>query len=201
MSDSEGGAGPHAVTRLLHEAAEGRAGAFDQLLPLVYDQLKELARGKMRAQRDGHTLTPTALVHEAYLKLVDHAELEWQSRAHFFAVASNAMRQILIDYAKMKNAGKRGGGAAHVRFDEIAELTLIGGSLTDQQSEWLVALDEAMTKLAGFDERGALVVQYRFFGGLQHREIADVLGTSEVTIRRAWTAAKIWLRRELGGPD
>jgi RNA polymerase sigma factor (TIGR02999 family) len=187
----------HLITRLLREASSGRSAAFDQLLPLVYDELKQVARARLRSQRDGHTLTPTALVHETYLKLVDHTQVEWQSRAHFFAVASGAMRQILIDYAKRRRAAKRGGGAVHLSIDETIDLDFRDQGISDAQAEGLVALDAALTRLAEFDDRGAKVVQYRFFGGLAQREIAEVLGTSEVTVRRAWAAAKAWLRREV----
>ncbi len=186
------------VTRLLREASEGRRESFDRLMPLVYAELKRVARARLHSQREGHTLTPTALVHEAYLKLVDQTRVEWQSRAHFFAIASKAMRQILIDYAKRKTAGKRGGGAVHVSFEEQTDSGPRGDrGIEDHQAEGLLALDEALTRLAAFDERGATVVQYRFFGGLTHREVADVLGASEVTVRRAWAAAKAWLGQEM----
>lgn len=187
------------ITLLLRRAAEGDGGAFDQLLPLVYDHLKVLARRRLAPHR-GHTLTPTALVHEAYLKLVDHTAVEWQSRAHFFAIASSAMRQILIDYARTRQAAKRGGGATHLPLDEGHELSIDEHFFADGRAEELLALNDALDRLASFDERGAKVVQYRFFGGLTNRETADVLGASEVTIRRAWTMAKTWLRAELNPP-
>lgn len=182
---------PHAITNLLKKVSKGNREAFDELLPMVYDELKRVAGSRLSMQRDGHTLNATALVHEAYLKLVDQANVEWNSRAHFFAVASRAMRQILIDYAKWKNADKRGGGAPHVVLDQIEEFFSYEGTGN------VLAIDEALERLAEFDERGAEVVQYRFFGGLTHAEIADVLGMSEITVRRSWTMAKTWLRREL----
>lgn len=188
--------GPGTVTQLLHQASKGNQDAFNKLLPLVYEELKQLARKKLRAEREGHTLNATALVHEAYLKLVDQKEVEWQSRTHFFAIASQAMRRILIDYAKLKKAGKRGGGAPHVSL-EAAESKSPGEIFSDDQANELIALDDALNRLAEFNQRGAEVVQYRYFGGLSHGEIADVLGTSEITVRRAWIMAKSWLRREL----
>ena len=181
----------HEVTALLRQAADGDSDAFDRLVPLVYEELKRLAGSRLKSERDGHTLDATALVHEAYLHLVDQTRVQWQSRSHFFAIASRAMRRILIDYAKMKNAAKRGGGVPALSLEAAAEL------LTDQRADELVALDEALDRLADFDERGAQVVQYRFFGGLENQEIADLLGVSEVTVRRSWTMAKAWLRREL----
>jgi RNA polymerase sigma factor (TIGR02999 family) len=194
---------PPEITRLLHEASKGQRAAFDRLLPLVYDELKRVARARMRGQRPDHTLTPTALVHEAWLKMVDHTQVEWHSRSHFFAIASRAMRQILIDYAKRRHAVRRGGGAIHMAFDEALDLELHDDGMSDNQAEALVVLDDALSRLAAFDDRGATVVQYRFFGGMAHSEIADVFGVSEITVRRAWAAAKAWLRRELeaGGAD
>ena len=165
---------------------------------MVYDELKGMARGKLRLEREGHTLNTTALVHEAYLKLVNQDRVEWQSRSHFFAVAAQAMRRILVDYAKMRNAARRGGGAAHVPLDAASEPGPSDESLSDAQALELIDLDEAIQRLAEFNPRGADVVLYRFFGGLSYGEIADVLGVSEITARRAWTAAKAWLSRELG---
>jgi RNA polymerase sigma factor (TIGR02999 family) len=195
MAGDEDSGTRHDITALLRQAADGNASAFDTLLPLVYEELKRLAGSKLRLERDGHTLNATALVHEAYLQLVDQTQIEWQSRSHFFAIASRAMRRILIDYAKMKKAAKRGGGAPSISLDAAAEF------LSDEQADELVALDDALEELATFDERGAKVVQYRFFGGLSNQEIADLLGTSEVTVRRSWTMSKAWLRRELSNSE
>lgn len=185
------------VTLLLRQASRGDKEAFDRLLPRVYEELKRLARAKLRAERQGLTLDTTALVHEAYLKLIDQTKVEWQSRSHFFAVASQAMRRILIDYARTRKRVKRGEGAPHVSLDaadvEPSGVPLFGA----EQAGELIALDEALSRLARFNRRGADVVQYRFFGGLGHREIAEVLGVSEITVRRSWTVAKSWLRREL----
>jgi RNA polymerase sigma-70 factor, ECF subfamily len=191
---------PGEITRLLQQVSQGGGGrdAFDRLIPLVYGELVALARHRLRRERQGHTLDTAALVHEAYLKLVDQTRAEWRSRHHFFAVASEAMRRILIDYAKQRRAEKRGGGHGHLPLDEAGDVPSGGGLLAEQQAEELIALDEALTRLAEFNPRGAQIVQYRFFGGLSHEEIADVLGASERTVRRSWTVAKAWLRRELG---
>jgi RNA polymerase sigma factor (TIGR02999 family) len=165
--------------------------ALNELFPLVYDELRRLARRRLRREREGHTLTPTALVHEAYLKLVGQTRVEWQNRAHFYAVASQAMRRILINHAEARNAQKRGGSAPHLSLDEV-EL-----AFTDDEVEELLVLDRALERLTEFNPRGADVVVYRFFGGLTHAEIAEVMDMSAVTVRRAWGAARSWLRREL----
>ena len=189
--------GPSEITRALHDASRGNREAFDRLLPLVYDELKRLARGQLRMEREGHTLDTTALVHEAYLKLVDQDRVEWQSRAHFYAVASSAMRRILIDYAKGRNAQKRGGGAAHESLDESGRALSRSLALAAEGGVDLLALNDALDRLAAFDARGASVVEYRFFGGMSHTEIAEVLGVSEITVRRLWQASKAWLRRAM----
>jgi RNA polymerase sigma factor (TIGR02999 family) len=186
--------GGESLTELLAHASGGNADAFNRLFPLVYEELRLLARSRLRAERDGHTLNTTALVHEAYLKLIDQTRVQWQNRAHFFAIASRAMHRILINYAHMRNAGKRGAGAAHVPLEEV------GIEMTDAQVDELIGLDQALGRLREFNERGADVVVYRFFGGLTHDEIAEVMGTSTVTVRRSWTVARAWLRRELDTP-
>jgi len=183
------------LTEMLAQASNGNVEALNRLFPLVYGELRRLARNRLRAERDGHTLNTTALVHEAYLRLVDQDRVQWRNRAHFYAIASRAMRRILINYAEMRRAGKRGGGAEHVPLEEAARV------IPDEDLDDLIALHEALERLAGFNPRGAEVVSYRFFGGLGWEEIAEVLGTSPVTARRAWTTAKSWLRRELrAGP-
>lgn len=180
-----------ALTRLLEEASEGNVQALNRLFPLVYEELKRLARSRLRDERPDHTLNTTALVHEAYMKLVDQSRVRWQNRAHFFAIASRAMRRILVNHAEARHAGKRGGGAVHLPLDEA------GLVIGDDDLEELLALDRALERLKEFNPRGADVVVYRFFGGLEWQEIGTVLGTSEVTARRAWTAARTWLHREL----
>ncbi|MGH7555499.1 MAG: sigma-70 family RNA polymerase sigma factor [Longimicrobiales bacterium] len=182
-----------ALTELLAQASGGNSDALNRLFPLVYEELKRVAMAQLRSEREGHTLNATALVHEVYLKLIDQTRVEWQNRAHFFAIASRAMRRILVNYAEMKKAEKRGGGAVHVALDEA------GVVLTDPQLEDLLALDQALERLRTFNPRGAEVVVCRFFGGLSWEEIADVVGMSPVTVRRAWVAAKSWLHRELAG--
>ncbi len=179
------------VTRLLHDASHGNREAFDRLLPMVYDELRRVAANQMSRERAGHTLSATALVHEAYVKLVGQDRVEWAGRSHFFAVASQAMRRVLVTYAESRRAKKRGGGAVHVPLDAVP-------TLTAAQADDVLDLHEAMNRLAAFNPRGARVVECRFFGGMAHPEIAEVLGVSEPTVRRAWSAARAWLRRELG---
>jgi RNA polymerase sigma-70 factor (ECF subfamily) len=185
------------VTRLLQEASRGNREAFDRLLPLVYDELREVAHGRLLRERDGHTLNTTALVHETWLRLVDQSRVEWQNRAHFFAVASEAMRRILIDYARRARAGKRGAGARHVPLEAVGDLPLPESAMSEDEAEELLVLDEALQRLAEFNPRGARVVQYRFFGGLTLEEVASVVGSSERTTRRSWTVARAWLRHEV----
>ncbi|HZD04706.1 MAG TPA: ECF-type sigma factor, partial [Longimicrobiales bacterium] len=157
------------VTRLLREASDGRREAFDALFPLVYDQLKTIGRQRLRKEPDGHTLNATALVHEAYLALVRQERVEWQSRAHFFAVASTAMRRILVSYARARLSHKRGGGGTPVPLDAVADSLADELFSVDEATE-LVALDGALAELEDFNPRGAEVVAYRFFGDLTHRE-------------------------------
>ncbi len=185
---------PNEVTRLLSEASGGNRDALDQLFPLVYDELKSISRSRLRREREGHTLNATALVHEAYLALVEQDRVEWQSRAHFFAVASLAMRRILISYARARLSEKRGAGEVPVPLDAVAGTLEAPDVLTEDEATDLLALDGALENLRNFNPQGAEVVEYRFFGGLEHKEIAEVTGVSEVTVRRRWTAAKTWLR-------
>jgi len=180
------------VTRLLAQASGGNVEALNRVFPFVYDELRRIAHLRLRAERDGHTLNTTALVHEAYLRLVDQERVEWSGRTHFYAVASEAMRRILVNYAHARRAAKRGGGAVHVPLDDALV------TLTDEQADGLIQIDEALARLKEFNPRGASVLVHRFFGGLRHAEIAEAMGVSEVTVRRAWTAAKTWLRGELG---
>jgi RNA polymerase sigma factor (TIGR02999 family) len=188
---------PGEITGLLRDVAEGSQEAFDRLLPLVYEELRSVAHGRLRAERSDHTLDTTGLVHEAWLRLAGQRRVSWQNRSHFFAVASEAMRRILIDYARRRQSGKRGGRAAHLGLDAAA--TLAAPELfTADQAEALLALDAALERLAAFNPQGARIVQYRFFGGMSGDEVARLLGVSERTVRRSWTLARAWLRRELG---
>jgi RNA polymerase sigma factor (TIGR02999 family) len=180
------------ITNLLHKARNGDKAAMDHLLPLIYGQLKSLAHHQLLNERSAHTLNTTALVHEAYVKLVGTVEMEWKSRAHFLAVASQAMRRILIDYARARLAEKRGGNEVRVTLKEEEH----GLNL---RSEELVALDSALERLKALDERQFQVVEYHFFGGLTYDEIAEVLSISEATVRRDWRMARAWLSQKLGG--
>jgi RNA polymerase sigma-70 factor, ECF subfamily len=180
------------VTRLLDELSTGREQAFDELLPLVYRELRRRAASHLRRERQNHTLQPTALVHEAFLKLVDQRNVRWQNRAHFYAVASQAMRRILVDHARTHMRLKRGGGGPQVTLDEamMAE---------DSRSVDIMALEQALRRLGAVDPRQARVVEMRFFGGLSVDETAAVLDISAATIKREWTMAKAWLHAELSG--
>jgi RNA polymerase sigma factor (TIGR02999 family) len=180
------------ITQLLVEVSEGGQQAFDRLVPLVYDELQRLARHHLKHERPDHTLNTTALVHEAYLKLVDQQQVQWQNRAHFFAVASMAMRRILVNYARKKKRLKRGGGVVKLSLDDVPEV------MSDERADEIVALDEGLTRLAAINERAARVVECRFFGGLTIEETAAVLDTSAMTVKRDWRLAKTWLRREMG---
>ncbi len=180
----------HEVTQLLRAWSEGDQAALEQLMPLVYDELRRLAQRHMRRERSGHTLQTTALIHEAYLRLIDQKEALWQNRAHFFAVAATLMRRILVDHARARHYQKRGGGAQQVTFDEALEVS-------DERAAEVIALDEALTALAEFDERKSRMVELRFFGGLSIEETAEVLGVSPGTVMRDWTLAKTWLQRTI----
>lgn len=188
--------GPGTVTRLLGKVQAGRASAFDELVPLVYDQLHGLARAQRHRWRGDPTLNTTALVHEAYLKLVAPEAPDWESRAHFLSVAARAMRQVLLDYARGKRAAKRGGGRVRVTLDEerLEDLPLPS---TEDRSAALVALEEALVKLEGRDRRQGRVVECRFFGGMTIRETSTALGVSTATVGRDWSHAKAWLYREI----
>jgi RNA polymerase sigma factor (TIGR02999 family) len=181
----------HVVTDLLQAWASGDQAALDELLPLVYDELRRQARRYMRGQPAGQTLQTTALVHEAYLRLVDHSAVEWNGRAHFFGVASKAMRSILVDHARARNAAKRGGAARTIALDDA------GGLAGPQASVDVLALHEALGRLAELDSRKSELVELRYFGGLGIDEAAAVMGVSPATVKREWTTARAWLRREL----
>ena len=179
-------------TQLLHAWSEGDQGALDQLMPVVYDELRRLARRYMADERPGHTLQTTALVNEAYLRLVDAAQLNWESRAHFFGVCAGMMRRILVDWARGRQAQKRGGDPRKLELDDAL-------AIGSERGTDLVAIDDALQALAAVDARKSRVVELRFFGGLSVKETAEVLKVSEETVARDWKLAKSWLRRELSG--
>ena len=183
---------PPEVTQLLQQWSNGRNDAREQLFPVIYAELRRLAAGYMRHERVDHTLQPTALVHEAFLKLVDQRAVRWQSRAHFFGIAAQAMRRILVDHARAHAAGKRGAGAAPVSLDE-ARLVGVAPNVD------LIALDEALTRLAAIDPQQSQLVEARFFGGLTIDETAELFQISAATVGREWTLAKAWLYAELAG--
>ena len=181
------------VSKLLHAWSEGDQTALEKLTPFVYEELHRLARSYMRRERPGHSLQTTALVNEAYMRLVDYKRMQWQNRAHFFAVSAQLMRRILVDHARRHNL-KRGGGVQHVSL-ELEEVATVGGN----RGADLVALDDAMDTLARIDPRKVQIVEMRFFGGLSVEETAEVLKVSPVTVMRDWSTAKAWLYRELTG--
>src|SRR5881275_22502 len=182
------------VTELLMDWSHGDNAALAELTPLVYEELRHLAHHFMEGQRPDHTLQTTALVNEAYLRLADQTNPRWQNRAHFFAVAARAMRQILVSYARGQRSQKRGGGALKVELDEVAVVS-------PEESKEIVDLHEALERLAALDSRKAQVVELKYFGGLNYDEIGEVLKISPVTVRRDWEFAKLWLYTELHNVD
>lgn len=180
---------PH-ITQLLLAWSDGDRAALDELTPLVYRELKKIAEGYLRRERSEHTLQPTALAHEAYLKLIDQQRVRWQNRAHFYGIAAQAMRRILVDHARARRAEKRGGEGAMVSLDEAVDVS-------DQQAGQLLALDEALKSLAAFAPQKSRIVELRYFGGLTLEETAEVLGVSRATVIREWRLAKAWLYGEL----
>ncbi len=182
---------PQEITRLLVAWGDGDQSALGELAPLVHSELHRLAHHYMSRERPGHTLQTSALVNEAYIRLIDWKNVRWQNRAHFFAVSAQLMRRILVDFARERQYLKRGGGALQVSLGEAA-------SLTECRGADLVALDEALIALAEVDQRKGQVVELRFFGGLSVKEVAEVLKVSEETVTRDWRLAKVWLLRELG---
>jgi RNA polymerase sigma-70 factor, ECF subfamily len=181
---------PKEVSRLLADCSDGDQTAFNKLLPLVYDELHRLAASHMSRQRSDHTLQTTALVNEAYLRLASQAGAGWKSRLHFFAVASKAMRHILIDHARTRTRAKRGGVQTRLSFDEVMVIS-------EERMGDFLALDEALNRLAEMDSRKSEVVELRFFGGLTVEEAAEVLGVAPNTVLRDWKMAKAWLSREM----
>ncbi|NLF67602.1 MAG: sigma-70 family RNA polymerase sigma factor [Candidatus Anammoximicrobium sp.] len=186
MSDGQG-----ETTRLLLEACQGQRGSLEALLPLVYDELKAIAAQKLRGERRDHTLQPTALVHEAFLRMVDQSRVQWQGRAHFCAVAAGMMRRILVDHARAKAAEKRGAGRREVPLLETV------GLAKERDPVDIVALDDLLAELARLNERHARVVELRFFGGLNIDETAHTLGVSPATVKNDWRAARAWLLAQL----
>lgn len=196
------------VTQLLAKWRSGNESALGELTGLVYQELRTLAQRHLRRERPNHTIQRTALVHEAFVRLVNQQSVDWQSRAHFFALASNLMRRILVDHARARLASKRGGGAAAVSLDELMaplDAEDAGGAsnipepqhLDGETDDDVAAIDEALTKLAGMDARQARVVEMRYFGGLTIEETAQALEISDATVKREWTLARAWLKREL----
>jgi RNA polymerase sigma factor (TIGR02999 family) len=190
MNDNGGNSGVP-ITQLLCELKSGRQEVLNELLPLVYNQLRQLADSFLRRERENHTLQPTALVHEAYLRLIGQKPVDWQNRAHFFGVSARLMREILIEYARARHRKKRGGEfATRVALDEAI-------SFQNQNGLDVIALDEALKQLESLDKDQARIVELRFFGGLTIEETAEVLNVSPATVKREWTTAKLWLLREL----
>ena len=182
----------HEVTKLLKDWGAGDKSALDNLMPLVHDELHRLARQHMRREQPGHLLQTSALVNEAYLRLVDASQVDWQNRAHFFGIAARLMRRILVDDARRRHRDKRGGCAIPVPLDEAADLP-------QEQAANLVSLDDALKALAAIDPRQSEIIELRFFGGMSIEETAEVLKVSPGTVARDWTFARAWLRKEMGG--
>lgn len=182
------------VTQLLEELNGGDKAALDRLMPLVYDELHRLASRYLRKERPGHTLQATALVNEAYMRIVDQKNVSWQNRAHFFGIAAQLMRRILVDHARSRLYAKRGGGAFRLTLDEAL-------ALPDQRDLDLVALDDALKALADLDPRQSRIVELRYFGGLTVEETAEVLGISPATVKRDWVWARTWLYKEIKKTD
>ncbi len=178
------------ITRLLAGWGRGDRAAFDQLVPLIYDQLRRIAARRLRYERHNHTLRPTALVHEAYVKLIDQSRVRWRNRAHFFAIASRLMRRILVDHARARGAAKRGGGGPMVSLDDAGDVAL-------EPDVSLLALDAALAQLELLDSVQAQIIELRYFGGLTIEETAAVVRVSPATVGREWNVAKAWLYREL----
>jgi RNA polymerase sigma factor (TIGR02999 family) len=182
------------ITQLLLAWSDGDQAALEKLTPLVYAELRRLAKGYMFGERPGHTLQTTALINEAYLRLIDWKSVRWQGRAHFFGVAAQVMRRILVDFARARHYAKRGGAARQISLDEAV-------TIHEDRSAEIIALDEALNSLAEIDPRKSQVVELRFFGGLSAKETAEALKVSQRTVEREWNSARAWLYRELRGKD
>jgi len=178
------------VTQLLAKARSGNSSALADVFPLIYEELRRLARQQLQREPDGHTLSPTALVHEAYMRLIDYSRMEWTGRAHFLAVAATAMRRILVDHARGHRSAKRGGMLRRVSIDDV-ELS------TEERAELLIAIDDALGRLKEIDARQAQIVECRFFGGMTEEETAAALGIGLRTAKRDWAKAKSWLHKEI----
>jgi RNA polymerase sigma-70 factor (ECF subfamily) len=178
------------VTQMLKDCGSRYGASLDELIPIVYDELRRLARHYLKNERAGHSLQPTALVHEVYLRLIGQKNVQWKNRAHFFSVAAQMMRRILIDHAKGLQRNKRGAGAIKLSLDEVI-------ILSDGDAPDMIALDEALTKLSIIDARKSRVVELRYFGGMSVEETAEILGISHKTVMREWAMARAWLYREL----
>jgi RNA polymerase sigma factor (TIGR02999 family) len=181
---------PNEVTQLLINWSQGDQSALDELIPLVHAELRRLARHYLARENPGHTLQTSALINEAYIRLIDQQDMPWQNRAHFFGVAAQVMRHILIDHSRRYCSAKRGGGARKIALDEVM-------LVNDKRAEELVALDDALKTLATLDPRKSQIIELRFFGGMSIEETAEVLKVSPITVTREWRAAKAWLRREM----
>lgn len=181
---------PHSVTQLLLDWNRGDLQALEKLIPIVYDELRLRAARYLRRERPDHTLQTTALIHEAYLRLIDQKEVRWQSRSHFYAICAQLMRRILVDHARQRRANKRGGAGLRLTLDEAL-------AASAERDVNLLALDEALTRLAEFDPRQSRIIELRYFSGLSIAETAAVLGVSSATVKLDWSMAKVWLRREL----
>ena len=182
---------PEEITQLLLKWSKGDDAALDHLIPLVYPELRKLARRYMGRQDPAHTLQTSALINEAYLRLVDQQAVEWQDRAHFFAAAAQMMRHILIDHARSHRYAKRGAGAQHIPLDDVTVVS-------QERAAELIALNDALTRLAKIDQRKGQIVELRFFGGLTVEETAEVMKLAPITIKREWRSAKAWLHSEIG---
>lgn len=185
-------ADPSDITQILHDWNSGDAKAKERLLPFVYDELRRQASILMSAERGNHTLQPTALVHEAFLRISDRGPVEWQNRSHFFGIASRLMRQVLIEHARRHATAKRGNKPIHFSVDDL-QIPI------DERADSLLILNDVLDRLEAMDEQQARIVEMRFFGGMTNAEIADALGISERTVSRDWEAARLWLYRELHG--
>jgi RNA polymerase sigma factor (TIGR02999 family) len=194
MRQKESGIPQAEVTTLLHAWSRGDQAAFDRLAPIVYTELRRLARRYMARERREHTLQPTALVHEAYMRLADLQDLDWKNRVHFYAISAQVMRRVLVDFARSRERQKRGGICRRLSLEDCVELG-------QQHDAALIALDDALAALASVDARKCQVVEMKFFGGLSAEEIAELLQVSEETVLRDWKLAKLWLLRELSAKE